>query len=107
VNILSNAAQALEDHPGERKIAIDAGFSDGFVSVRIADSGPGISERLREKIFEPFFTTRQRGTGIGLAFSRRVLDSVGGHIEAGGSPLGGAGFRIRIPAGERRMPRAG
>ena len=106
MNVINNAAQALEDHPGDRRIAINADLSAGFIVVRIGDSGPGIPEKFRSKIFEPFYTTRAQGTGIGLAFSRRVLDSMGGHIEAGASPLGGAEFRIRIPAGEtRKVPR--
>lgn len=106
MNVINNAAQALEDHPGDRRIAIHTDLSTGFIVVRVGDSGPGIPEKIRSKIFEPFFTTRARGTGIGLAFSRRVLDSMGGHIEVGASPLGGAEFRIRIPAGEaRKVPR--
>jgi two-component system NtrC family sensor kinase len=102
MNVINNAAQALEDHPGDRRIAIQTDLSTGFIVVRIGDSGPGIPEKIRSKIFEPFFTTRAQGTGIGLAFSRRVLDSMGGHIEVGASPLGGAEFRIRIPAGDAR-----
>ena len=106
MNVINNAAQALEDHPGDRRIAINADLSAGFIVVRIGDSGPGIPEKIRSKIFEPFYTTRPQGTGIGLAFSRRVLDSMGGRIEVGASPLGGAEFRIRIPAGEaRKVPR--
>lgn len=106
MNVINNAAQALEDHPGDRRIAIQTDLSTGFIVVRIGDSGPGIPEKIRSKIFEPFFTTRAQGTGIGLAFSRRVLDSMGGHIEVGASPLGGAEFRIRIPAGDaRKVPR--
>jgi two-component system NtrC family sensor kinase len=106
MNVINNAVQALENHPGDRRIAINADLSAGFIVVRIGDSGPGIPEKIRSKIFEPFFTTRAQGTGIGLAFSRRVLDSMGGHIEVGASPLGGAEFRIRIPAGDaRKVPR--
>lgn len=104
LNVINNAAQVLENYPGNRRIAISADFTDGFAVVRIADSGPGVPEKIREKIFEMFFTTRQQGTGIGLAFSRRVLESVGGHIDVGESDLGGAEFRIQIPVGDKRNP---
>ena len=102
MNVINNAAQALEDQPGERKITVSGSYEGGFIVVQVADSGPGIPERLREKIFEPFYTTRQQGTGIGLAFGRRILDGMGGSIEVDESPLGGAAFRIRIPASDRR-----
>ena len=93
---------------GEQIIAIDSEFKDDFVVVRIADSGPGVPRKIRELIFEPFYTTRGQGTGIGLAFCRRVLDSVGARIEVGSSALGGAEFGIRISAGERQQtPRRG
>lgn len=102
INVINNATQALQNHPGDRSIAIDSDATDGSVVVRISDSGPGVPEKIREKIFEPFYTTRGQGTGIGLAFSRRVMDSVGGRIDVGRGTLGGAEFLIRIPAGDRR-----
>lgn len=101
-NVINNASQTLENHPGDHRIAINVDLSDGFIVVRIGDSGPGVPPKIRSRIFEPFFTTRAQGTGIGLAFSRRVLVSMGGQIDVGDSPLGGAEFRIRIPVGERR-----
>jgi PAS domain S-box-containing protein len=106
MNVINNAAQTLENHPGDHRIAINVDLSDRFIVVRIGDSGPGVPVKIRSKIFEPFFTTRAQGTGIGLAFSRRVLESMGGQIDVGDSPLGGAEFRMRIPLGERRkVPR--
>jgi signal transduction histidine kinase len=106
MNVINNAAQTLEIHPGDQRIAINVDLTVGFIVVRIGDSGPGVPPDIRSKIFEPFFTTRAQGTGIGLAFSRRVLESMGGQIDVGDSPLGGAEFRIRIPVGERRkVPR--
>jgi C4-dicarboxylate-specific signal transduction histidine kinase len=106
MNVINNAVQTLEDHPGDHRIAINVDLSDGFIVVRIGDSGPGVPAKIRRKIFEPFFTTRAQGTGIGLAFSQRVLESMGGQIAVGDSPLGGAEFRIRIPVGEsRKVPR--
>jgi signal transduction histidine kinase len=67
--------------PGER-IAV----------VRIGDTGPGIPHDHLGKIFDPFFTTKPtgRGTGLGLAVSRQIVDLHGGTIEIGNQPAGGA-----------------
>lgn len=63
---LMTAAQAMERQEGERRIEIGSSWSsvssrDGFVTVSVADSGPGVPEEVREKIFDPFFTTKQGG----------------------------------------------
>ena len=108
MNVINNAVQALEDHPGDRRIAIHTGLSAGFIVVRIGDSGPGVPDRIRSKIFEPFYTTRAQGTGIGLAFSRRVLDSMGGQHRSGRKPPRGGRVPDPDPCrrGEKSPPRS-
>jgi len=51
--------------------------------VRVRDNGPGFTPAARGRLFEAFFTTKTRGTGLGLALCKRVVDEHGGRIEAG------------------------
>jgi len=71
------------------------------VECMVADNGPGIAESDRERIFDLFFTTKPpgEGTGLGLANAQRLVESLGGRLslESPG-PLGGAAFRIVLPA---------
>jgi PAS domain S-box-containing protein len=105
LNLLTNAAQAMEGTEGEKRIEVSsapAGFYPGIgdcVTVSVADSGPGVPLHLREKIFDPFFTTKKEGTGIGLALTHRIVSDHGGFIRVGESRLGGALFTIGLPAG--------
>jgi len=86
LNLLQNAAQAMH-HKGE--IRVGARESGNTVEVRIADRGPGLSAEGRANLFEPFFTTKHRGTGLGLATAKRILESHGGRIELESAPQGG------------------
>ena len=101
-NLLINAQQALSDFDGRRRIKVTTRY-DGkgnCVVIKIADSGPGMPENIRTRIFEPFFTTKQpgSGTGIGLAFCHRIIETHGGVIRAELQPGEGASFFIRLPA---------
>jgi len=65
--------------------------------IEVADHGPGVPAEDRDKIFEPFFTKKTRGTGLGLAVARRVVEAHGGTITVDDAPGGGAVFRVEIP----------
>lgn len=104
VNLLLNAADALQDSPQTDKAAnlveIAAGRGgDGHVWVRVTDNGPGVPEAIRERIFEPFFTTKPvgQGTGLGLASTFNIVRDLGGTLTlVGDGP--GATFQIDLPA---------
>ena len=70
---------------------------DAVLEVR--DRGPGIPEAMLEEVFDPFFTTRDpgEGTGMGLAITSRIVQELGGRLEAENRPDGGALFRVRLP----------
>lgn len=106
VNLLVNAAQAIP--PGnadENKIHVHAEEveneeEENEVVVRIRDTGEGIPPEVLDRIFDPFFTTKEEGegTGLGLSICRRVVDSLGGTIEADSVPNEHTEFTIRLNA---------
>jgi PAS domain S-box-containing protein len=98
LNLINNAAQAMEPGGEEKRIEVSSRRDGDRVLLSVADSGPGVSESLREKIFAPFFTTRAVGTGLGLSISRRIASDHGGTIEVGKSRFGGAEFLVSLPA---------
>jgi two-component system cell cycle sensor histidine kinase/response regulator CckA len=73
-----------------------------YVTLEVADDGPGIPPEIRERIFEPFFTTRleQGGTGLGLATVQGIVGQFGGRISVRCPPEGGTVFRILLPRDE-------
>ncbi len=99
VNIFMNAIQAMVDH-GTLFVRTSLGVSGNghFALVEVDDTGPGIPEEILEKIFEPFFTTspQGKGTGLGLAVTRKIVDMHGGRISIANRPEGGARIRISL-----------
>lgn len=76
------------------EIAVD---DTATLRVRVADDGPGISDRIRDKLFQPFFTTRDGGTGLGLANVRKIVEYHNGRVGVANRPTGGAVFELDIP----------
>jgi len=65
--------------------------------VTFSDNGPGMSAETRARVFEPFYTTKTKGTGLGMAISRRLVEAHGGRIEVGDSSGPGAKIVITLP----------
>jgi C4-dicarboxylate-specific signal transduction histidine kinase len=67
--------------------------------IEVEDNGPGISPQDIDHIFDPFFTTKEpgKGTGLGLAICARLVEGMGGRIDASNGAEGGARFVIRLP----------
>ena len=93
LNLILNAGQAMEGR-GTVRVLLDGGKA---VVVRIADSGPGISDDLLGRIFEPFFTTKRTGTGLGLAIVRRLLELQGGTVDVQSTSPAGTTIRVTLP----------
>ncbi|MBC7248427.1 MAG: GAF domain-containing protein [Actinobacteria bacterium] len=95
VNLLENALQAM---PGGGLVTVrahDAG--DGFVEMRVEDTGTGIAPEILPSIFEPFFTTKEGGTGLGLSIVQKILLDSGGDIEVISQQDTGTTFILRLP----------
>jgi nitrogen fixation/metabolism regulation signal transduction histidine kinase len=99
-NLLKNAREAAGPEGRVTVRTEPAILPGGAVSVRIIfeDTGPGIASGLREKILEPYYTTKPAGTGLGLAIVNRVALLLGGRIEVGDAPGGGASIALVLPA---------
>ena len=69
------------------------------VRVVVADSGPGVQDKDKERIFTPFISTRPGGSGLGLAIVRQIVENHGGTIRETGKAGEGARFEITLPAG--------
>jgi len=100
MNLVYNAIQASPEG-GEVRLDISPDLSSGRdgVKVTIEDSGSGIAEENLERIFDPFFTTKDpdRGTGLGLMITHRIVSDHGGSIEVRSRPGEGACFQVRLP----------
>jgi len=90
-NIIMNAVEANNER-GEVSIRIKD--INNEILIEIEDSGSGVPQELMTKIFEPLFTTKQRGTGLGLASCKRIIEQHGGNIYVKTKP---SIFSIRLP----------
>ena len=103
MNLILNGRDAML--PGGGVLTIRARQAGDSVEIQVADTGCGIEPAVLEEIFEPFFTTKMdesspgrcAGSGLGLAFCRRIIDSHGGCISVESKPQEGTTFRITLP----------
>jgi len=93
-NLLLNSAHAMRGHG---KIDVTIAATDDACEIAFADSGPGIPEEIRDKIFTAFFTTKSRGSGLGLATAKRLVEAHQGVIAVECPPTGGTRVTIRLP----------
>ena len=100
VNLLLNAADAVEDAvpPRRARIEVRARRVDGGVRVEVEDNGTGIPPEALPRLFEPFFTTKPpgKGTGLGLALCHEFVCRAGGSLTAENRPEGGARFVLTL-----------
>jgi len=110
LNLIMNAAQAIDGDPSVNEIAISTSAEHGCAVVEISDTGGGIREQDLGRIFDPFFTTKVAGagTGLGLAICRGIMTALGGEISVSSEPGRGSTFRVVLPfaSEESASPRA-
>jgi PAS domain S-box-containing protein len=97
VNVFRNAAQAM---PEGGRVSVSAAQVAGMVRIKVADTGEGIPEDVLKKVFQPFYTTRTRGSGLGLAVCRRIMESQDGTIALSSTPGEGTTVTLELPTGD-------
>ncbi|MBI3571254.1 MAG: HAMP domain-containing protein [Gammaproteobacteria bacterium] len=102
-NLLLNARDALA---GRARPLVQlytrtlAEKGSSFVELRIEDNGPGFPETMLGRLFEPYVTSKEKGTGLGLAVVKRIVEEHGGSIAAENLVEGGARVTIRLPVAQ-------
>lgn len=105
VNLIDNAAEALESSP-VRAITVSTctGADSENIEIRVEDTGHGISPEDKDKLFLPHFSTKGRGTGLGLAIAARIVAEHAGTIHVEDNFPVGSRFLITLPAAEIPAP---
>ncbi len=98
LNVLLNAFQAM---PEGGQVRVRTGAEDGWFVVEVADTGVGVPPEAAARAFDPFFTTRREGIGLGLAFTKRVVEEHGGRVSFESREGQGSRVRLLLPRGEQ------
>ncbi len=96
LNIVINAEQAMPDG-GE--LMIRSSTQGPFAQLEIIDTGKGIPSEVLPRIFEAYFSTKKKGSGLGLAATKRIVDAHGGEVSVNSEVGRGSIFRVRLPIG--------
>ena len=102
VNLIDNAAEALEDCGGSRNhwFPRSAHGDAETVEIVVQDTGHGISPEDKDRLFLPHFSTKDRGTGLGLAIAARIVAEHGGTIHVEDNFPVGSRFVVELPSAE-------
>jgi len=97
-NIFDNSLAACSD-PIEINVVCSPADLNGAPAIRISclDNGPGLNAEQEQRIFDPFFTTKTKGTGLGMAIAKRIIEAHGGRIGVGASGARGAEIYFLLP----------
>ena len=96
MNVISNAIESIE---GKGSVTITTSTTKDWVTVKIKDTGSGMTDKVKSRIFDPFFTTKPvgKGTGLGLSISYGIISNHKGLIEVESEPGIGTAITIKIP----------
>jgi signal transduction histidine kinase len=97
-NLYLNAVEAMEGR-GQGAITTRAWIGDQRTYLEVEDDGPGLDPAIIDRIFEPLITSKAKGTGLGLALCRAIVEAHGGEITATTGRRGGTAFRMWLPNG--------
>ena len=101
-NLLQNAEDALAEQEGG-VVTLTTRLDGDRVALQLRDNGPGFPAQLLTRAFEPYFTTKSRGTGLGLAMVKKIIDEHGGEVRLLNGETGGAEVRIRLRLASAEM----
>ncbi|UCD74236.1 MAG: FHA domain-containing protein, partial [Phycisphaerales bacterium] len=113
MNLLANALEAVSPKVGVITIRTRYDAERHFTQIEVSDNGPGIPPQVEEQVFQAFRTTKgQRGTGLGLAVTKKIVEEHGGRIALSSQAGEGTTITITLPtdqpsvdSGETRLPR--
>jgi signal transduction histidine kinase len=100
-NLIRNAIESLSDTDAgkvELRLELKESDAESWVTLTIEDNGPGIPEDMLDKLFEPYATSKSKGSGLGLAVVKRIVEEHSGVLFAENCADGGARVVVRLPA---------
>jgi signal transduction histidine kinase len=101
MNLLLNA---IEASPAGARVLVRSKYHNGGgqekIEIAVMDEGSGVPEESVDEIFKPFFTTKSKGTGLGLANVKRIIEGHGGWVEVKNRIPKGALFSVFLPVGK-------
>jgi hypothetical protein len=104
-NLIDNAAEAMQESLLRvLSIQTSVGERHGMAEIVVSDTGPGLTDDMRERLFLPWFSTRQRGTGLGLSIVAKIVQDHGGSIRAENNSPAGARFIVELPLADNGAP---
>ena len=95
LNLITNAKQAMTS--ARKQLTVSLAVVRDQVRIGIADTGPGVPPEVQAKLFQPYVSTKERGMGIGLAITGRIIDSHQGRVELAETSERGSEFVIWLP----------
>ena len=96
MNLMLNAIEAMQESGGELTLKSQL-EQDGQLLFSVSDTGPGLPAGNVDQIFSAFFTTKSKGSGMGLAISRSIVEAHGGRLWATANEGDGATFYFSLP----------
>jgi PAS domain S-box-containing protein len=100
INLIKNAIEAMD---GGGRLTLATGTrpgrmgETGFVTLRVSDTGPGMSPETRKRLFEPFFSRKAAGTGLGLYICHGIVERHGGYLRVESTEGAGSTFTVELP----------
>jgi signal transduction histidine kinase len=102
LNLLNNALEALP-RGGSLKVVLKSIPGMKSIELRIEDNGPGIPPENLKKVFAHYFTTKEKGIGLGLAITQKIIQGHHGRLEVRSLPGQGTTVRVLLPMAEKKI----